>query len=148
MKTTFDNAKKRCNKNKKHNKEWWIIKTKNYTIPLYYLWLAPFVIAWDKISTIIYNNRKWTNKRADKVLDKFLSKALTWDAEENEYYICIRKFGPWYYSKRLAFKDRKWVCKFDYKLRNYLVEEYENKDYVKTVIEDYDWWTIVFCEKN
>lgn len=141
----FDKVK---NKKKKANrKKWWIIKTKNYEIPLYYLWLAPFVIVYDKLYKYSHSKRKWSDEKANKVLDKFLSKALTWSEEDNYYYINFRKWGCWYYSKRFPLGSRKWVWKFSSELRDYLINKYENPLYIKTVEDDYDWWLIIFKEK-
>lgn len=69
---TFEKAKK------KTNKKWYIITTKNYCIPIYFLFPACFVILYDKIkiylTSRIYDLMKWTDEKAKKFLTKVFQK--------------------------------------------------------------------------
>lgn len=136
-------------KNKKPNrKKWWIIKTKNYVIPIYLLPIALVVIPFYKINNYcdkLFN--KWDEKRADKVLTKWLNKVLEWDEETKEFSRSINVFGNWYSYKSMPFGHRKWAWKYEYTLKEYLLEKYENPNYIKTVEKDYDWYEIIFKEK-
>ena len=142
MKNTFDDAKKN-----KNAKKCLAIKFKEYVIPLYLIPLAIIVIPYYEIEKLMYKRVKWSEKKATKVLNAILPKLLTWNEEDNHYYRCIRKFGPLCYYKVIPMRHRKFVRKFDYALKDYLINKYENEFYTKTVEEEYEWYTIVFVEK-
>ena len=147
MATTFDKAKE--NGKKKNKKKWWIINTKNYS---YYIWalpIIPFCWVYDKIVNLIDKSRKWDEAKADKILNKTLPKMLKWDEEEKNYYLYIRSFYGFNWE-RVPFIYRKWSKKFSYRLKEYLLDKYENELYTKKVEkEDYDdFYYITFTEKN
>ena len=147
MATTFDKAKE--NGKKKNKKKWWIINTKNYS---YYIWalpIIPFCWVYDKIVDLIDKSRKWDEAKADKILNKTLPKMLKWDEEEKNYYLYIRSFYGFNWE-RVPFIYRKWSKKFSYRLKEYLLDKYENELYTKKVEkEDYDdFYYITFTEKN
>jgi hypothetical protein len=81
--TTFERAKKK--KEKQNKKKWWVIKTKNYAIPIYLLPLAIFAIPCDKLKKYFYNSMTWSEEKAKKVLDKMLPRRLEWNEEEKHY---------------------------------------------------------------
>lgn len=141
----FDKVKNKKAKSKRN--KWWIIKTKNYTIPLYLLPIALVVIPFYKINDFFEKQVKWSNKKANKVLDKWLLKVLEWDEDTKEYSRSINAIGNWFSYKSMPFGYRKWAWKFSRSLKTYLLEEYENPNYVKTVEKDYDWYEIIFKEK-
>lgn len=87
---------------------------------------------------------KWNEKKATKKLDKLLLKMLKWDEENNNYYCYVRK-DCWQLS---ANGKNPWVKKFRRQLREFLISDYENKNYIKTVENDDDWYYITFTEKN
>ena len=143
---TFDKIKNK--KPKANRKKWWVIKTKNYVIPLYLLPIALIIIPFYKFNDLIESKcLKWSNERADKVLNKWLLKVLEWDEETNEYSRSINVFGNWFSYKSMPFGHRKWAWKHEYTLKDYLLEKYENPNYTKTVEKDYDWYEIIFKEK-
>ena len=147
MATTFEKAKE--NGKKKNKKKWWIINTKNYS---YYIWalpIIPFCWVYDKIVNLIDKSRKWDEAKADKILNKTLPKMLKWDEEEKNYYLYIRSFYGFNWE-RVPFIYRKWSKKFSYRLKEYLLDKYENELYTKKVEkEDYDdFYYITFTEKN
>lgn len=144
--TTFERAKKK--KEKQNKKKWWVIKTKNYAIPIYLLPLAIFAIPCDKLKKYFYNSTTWSEEKAKKVLDKILPRRLEWNEEEKHYYCYVRKFGWWYSQNNVPLIHRKWVNKFSHKLREYFVEKYEHEYYTKEVLDDYDWHLIIFTEKT
>lgn len=146
---TFDKVKTRTER--KNKKQWWVIKTKNYNIPIYLLPIALFIIPCDKIKTAIDNYiwRKtfWTDEKANKMLDKMLPKILDYDKDDNDYRCYIRDWNFSFYNYAPLF-HKKWVRKFNDNLKDYLIERYENESYVKTVQDDYDWKVIIFTEKE
>jgi hypothetical protein len=136
-------------KDQKKKKEWWIIKTKKYRIPLYFLPLAIFLIPIYEIRDLCKNKirRDFTDENCKKVLDKVVPKMLKWSEKDELYYDYFRigcspnfeKYAP-LYLKTLVKLNR-------YKLRQYLMEEYEMEGFTKNLEVDYDWHYITFKEK-
>lgn len=147
--STFEKAKIRTEKEKarkaknKNRKKWWIIKFDKYEFGFWLLPLAVFVIPFGKIKDALHKSIKWSDEKATKVLDKKLPKILKWDDENKNYYCYIRIFGWGLFSNPKS----PWVKKYNYNLRDFLVKNYENENYIKTVEEDYDWYYITFTEK-
>ena len=134
---TFDKAKET---KKKSNKKWYIINGKKYS---YYIWalpLLPFVILYDTLEERANKRRVWSAERATKVLNYVLPKVLEWVEEDKAYYYCM-DWGTsdlWRKAKR---RDRKWARKWEYDLRDFIKDGYENENYSKSVEKDYcDTW--------
>ena len=133
---TFDKAKE----TKSNKKPWYIINGKRYS---YYVWalpLVPFVTLYDVMSQRADKRRVWDTQRATKVLNHVLPKVLEWVEEDKAYYYCM-DWGTsnlWRGAKR---NDRKWAQKWQYQLRDFIKEGYENEHYSKSVEKDYyDTW--------
>lgn len=139
---TFDKAKEP----KKTSKKWYIINGKRYS---YYIWalpLVPFVTLYDVMSQRADKRRVWSTERATKVLNHVLPKVLEWVEEDKAYYYCMDwgTSGLWRCAKR---SDRKWAQKWQYQLRDFIKEGYENEHYSKSVEKDYyDTW-VKFAER-
>ena len=134
---TFDKAKA---PKKKSNKKRSIINGKKYS---YYIWalpLLPFVILYDTLEERANKRRVWSAERATKVLNYVLPKVLEWVEEDKAYYYCM-DWGTsdlWRKAKR---RDRKWARKWEYDLRDFIKDGYENENYSKSVEKDYcDTW--------
>ena len=134
---TFDKAKA---PKKKSNKKGYIIDGKKYS---YYIWalpLLPFVVLYDALEERANKRRVWSAERATKVLNYVLPKVLEWVEEDKAYYYCM-DWGTsdlWRKAKR---RDRKWARKWEYDLRDFIKEGYENENYSKSVEKDYyDTW--------
>ena len=118
---TFDKAKEP----KSNKKRWYVINGKKYS---YYVWampLVPFVTLYDVMSQQADKRRVWSAERATK---------------DKAYYYCM-DWGTsnlWRGAKRT---DRKWAQKWQYQLRDFIKEGYENEHYSKSVEKDYyDTW--------
>lgn len=140
---TFDKAKE---PKKNNNKKWYVINGKRYS---YYMWalpLVPFVTLYDVMSQRADKRRVWSTERATKVLNHVLPKVLEWVEEDKAYYYCMDwgTSGLWRNAKRI---DRKWARKWEYQLRDFIKEGYENEHYSKSVEKDYyDTW-VKFAER-
>ena len=79
-------------KDQKKKKEWWIIKTKKYRIPLYFLPLAIFLIPIYEIRDLCKNKirRDFTDENCKKVLDKVVPKMLKW-SEKDDLPDCVER---------------------------------------------------------
>ena len=87
-----------------------------------------------------YERMKWDEKKATKILDKILPMKLEWVPEDNAFYYCMEWNAAYGLISKAPFYYKKWVKKFYYKLHQFIAEGYQNADYNKTVIDDYDQW--------
>ena len=149
MSKTFISAKKRVEKKKRnHNsKKWWIIKFKEYKIPLYLLPIAIFIIPYNETNKAIDKRIKWSDKKATKIFDIMLPKVLSWSEKDEYYYGFFRRTGFFSLGEPL-FGYKKWFNKYRHKLLNFLVNEYENELYIKNIEKGYEWYFITFKERT
>lgn len=140
---TFDSAK---NKKTTNKRPWYIVDTKKYSVYVWGLPLLPIVWVIDAYKQWADKRRVWDTDRATRVLDHVLPKVLEWVEEDKAFYYCM-EWGTsslWRQAKRI---DREWARKWEYQLRDFIKEGYENKDYTKTVEKDYyDTW-VKFAER-
>ena len=140
----FDKAK--THQENKNKKKWYIINGKRYTYCILALPLVPFVTLYDVMSQRADKRRVWSAERATKVLNHVLPRVLDWVEEDKTYYYCM-DWGTsnlWRGAKRI---DRKWAQKWQYRLRDFIKEGYENEHYSKSVEKDYyDTW-VKFTER-
>lgn len=145
MKDSFRKAKKKAERKK--YKLWYIFKAGKWECFFFLVPLIPFVELSERIKAKKYNNLVWSDKKAKKVLDKTLPKALNYDTNENEYY-----FGTDWNTRVLVkntpIRWRKWADKFSSSLYEYLKNTYENESYIKTVEESCTGNWVIFKEKN
>ena len=133
------------NKAKKEKKSW-VINTKKYSYAWWAFPLIPIVEAVDYIENKIEDRRTWSDEKAKKVLDKILPKVLEYLEEEDAFYYCMC-WTEWELVDNAPLVHRKWVKKFRYDLHQFVLKGYENKDYDKTLIREYDETWIKFTEK-
>ena len=138
----FDIAKNK-NEKKKIN---WRVNIGDYQVAFWALPIFPIFYGIEKFKNWNYNRMVWDEKRADRVLNIILPKALKWVEEDNAFYFSMEWGGDIYWRKAKRV-DRKWARKFCYKLKSYLKNEYENADYIKSVEHEYDEIWIKFVEK-
>lgn len=141
---TFDSAK---NKKTTNKRPWYIVNTKKYSVYVWGLPLLPIVWVMDAYKQWADKRRVWDTDRATRVLDHVLPKVLEWVEEDKAFYYCMNYWDTsnlWRSAKRI---DREWARKWEYQLRDFIKEGYENKDYTKTVEKDYcDTW-VKFAER-
>lgn len=122
------------------------IKTTNYNIPVWALPIAPFIIAYDKISKWANDRRVWDEEKARKVLDRALPYVLEYVAEDDAYWYCM-EWSEWRLADHAPLGLKKWAKKFFHNLHFYLEENYENPNYTKTIERD-DWQVWLKFEKK
>ena len=140
---TFDKAKV---PKKKNSKKWYIINGKKYS---YYIWalpLLPFVILYDTLEERANKRRVWSAERATKVLNYVLPKVLEWVEEDKAYYYCM-DWGTSDLWRKAKHRDRKWARKWEYDLRDFIKDGYENENYSK-IVEKYYCYTWVKFEER
>lgn len=141
---TFDKAKE---KKEAPRRKWYEIQGKKYT---YYIWsipLVPIVTLIDKCQEWASKRRVWSEDKATKVLDLVLPKVVEWVEEDKAFYYCM-EWGTRKLWATAPRKYRKWAYKFEYQLRNFIRDGYENADYVKTIEKDYYETWVKFAEKT
>lgn len=144
--TKFDRAKRKVERNKKMKKFNPYIYIGNYEFFVLALPIAPFFLAWEKFNNWNYKRMEWDEERATKVLDYVLPKTLEWVEEDNAFLYYLG-WSPSIISNNARIIDKKWCRKFDYDLRSFIEEGYENPNYTKTIEEDdYNDW-VKFVEK-
>lgn len=116
-----------------------------YDIPLWALPIAPFEIAYDKFDTWYYSNQKWSEEKATKALNYFLPHVLEFVEEDNAYYYCTEwRYSGYEIAKRVPLGMKKWTKKFGYEILYFLKTGYENPDFSKIVVNEYDGTWIKF----
>ena len=141
--------------NKREKKEgkirrWW--KVNGYKV--WRVILFPFTIWYytnKAINKKLNARNKWSNKRADEILNYYTPRRAEWDAENKDFYFFDNGYGWNIYlaKKYLKRKDRRWwklhngFC--GGKIREYFINEFELEGFEKDVRNTCDGWTeIVF----
>ena len=124
------------------------IKTKYHE---YYWWVAPVIPFFELHAWIEhqrYERMKWDAKRATKLLNKYiLPKTLERVEEEKAFYYCMN-WGNAYTFKNLVPRWHfRWVSHYCYAIRDFIEDGYENPDYIKSVVKEYDETWIKFEER-
>ena len=133
-------------KAKKERKDWGRIKIGQYQPYFWAVPVLPFYYFWKKFNQWKDDRLVWNEERATKVLDKILLEKLDYSEEDKAFYYCM-EWGHWDLWKYASRKDRAWAKKFCSKLHPFILEGYENPDYVKTIEKDwYETW-VKFSEK-
>jgi hypothetical protein len=138
-------------KEKKHNfRKWW--NNNGYKVMrviLFPIWI--FTIIYKKINVWLNARNKWSDERAKEILNYYIPRRATWDAEDKDFYFFDNGYGWNIYlaKKYLKRKDRRWwelhngFC--GGKIREYLINEFELEGFEKDIRDTFDGWTeIVF----
>ena len=133
----FEKAKERQVQKQKKKKKWWIVRVGATDFYIWALFLVPIVWACEKIEDWRYNRLHWTNKKADRILNKVLPEILEYD-EDHDCYYYLDDWSVCRFSYHCSKFDRRWVDKYRWELKKYLIEEYEHPNYVKEVV--YETW--------
>lgn len=131
-------------------RKWW---RKNH----YKVWRVIFFPIWislkinDKIDIYLNSRNKWSEERANEILQYYIPRRANWCAEEKEFYFFDNGYG-WsmnHAKKYLKRRDRRfWKVNsslWGYKIREYLIKSFELEGFTKEVIhKDLDWTEIIF----
>ena len=126
--TKFDKAKK---KEVSRNDKWHIVKWREFCCPFWLYPLIPVALASKKFEEWNYDRKKWSEKRATRMLHRILPHYLEWVEEENAYYFDMDNYYRYMYTKARFF-DKAWGRKFEYELYAFIRDGYENEDYIKS----------------
>lgn len=127
-------------------KEARIYKFKNLEtkyIIFYPLMIIVYYYEWIKDKN--FKRLAWSEKRTEKILDYIFLRLA--DIKDNgniiSYWFSDYRF---YWNSKARFYDKKYCCKFNYRISDYLFNHYEIKGYNKEVIREYEWTKVVFTK--
>lgn len=130
---------------KKSNRRFGHIRTKNYDCFFLLFPLIPIVMLLNWIDTRYYKSLKWSNRTADKVLNRFLPKMAEYNKKTDYFYYNT----GWYSYHAVPFGYRNWYRKFKYELDDYLINGYHPEGYTKTVENGDTYYNpTIFFQKN
>lgn len=141
-------------------------KEKKYTIPkwwnknrykvlrivLFPIWIVALIC--EKITNLLDERQMWNEERAKEIFNYYIPRRAEWNKENNEFYFFDNGYG-WsihYAKKHLKRKDRRfWRIHsgaWGYKMRKYLVNEFELEGFTKEVLNCDDGWTEITFKMN
>lgn len=109
-----------------------------WRVILFPIWLC--MIGYEKAMQWLNNKTVWTPERAQEILSYYVPRYSEWNTNGNYFYFYDNGCG-WHitYAKRyLKRKDYRFWKKYQYDIRNYLVNSFELEGFEKTVEES---WT-------
>jgi hypothetical protein len=134
-------------------RKWW--KKNDYKV-----WRVIFFPIWigsiikEKIEKFLNSRNKWSEERANEILQYYIPRRAKWCAEEKEFYFFDNGYG-WSMNlakKYLKRKDRRfWKVNsgaWGYKMRSYLINEFELEGFTKEVLNTDDSWTEISFKMN
>lgn len=101
---------------------------------------------YQKISDLKNNRMEWDKEKTIKILDKVFPNIVEWIEEKKAYYYSMEYFVSFIY--KVPKKYRNYVKHFIFQIKRFMLEEYENENYIKTIEKDsYGTTWIKFIEK-
>lgn len=127
-------------------KRWWRKnRYKVLRIILFPLWFYEW--SEEKIEFQLNSRNQWDEKRAFEILNYYIPRSSHWNPENNTFYFFDNGDGwsMYFAKKRLKRKDRRfWNLNAGfggYKMREYLINNFELDGFSKEVGNCYDGWT-------
>lgn len=113
------------------------------------IWIGSIIN--EKIEVYLNSRNKWSEERADEILQYYIPRRAQWVEHEKEFYFFDNGYG-WsmnFAKKYLKRKDRRfWKVNsgsWGYKIREYLIKNFELEGFTKEVINvDSSWTEIIF----
>ena len=139
-------AMNRKPKEKSKFRKWWNRNGyKVLRVIFFPIWI--FALGCDTFVKWLNHRNSWDEERANEILNYYIPRRAKWDKENNEFYFFDNGFG-WsiYYAKKyLKRKDRRFwrvnAGALGYKMRSYLINEFELEGFTKEVKNRDDGWT-------
>lgn len=126
--------------------KWWNKnKYKIMRIIFFPLWI--YSIIYRKYEDWKFRKNRWNKERANEILNYYIPRRASWVEDEQEFYFFDNGFGWSFHSakKYLKRKDRRfWKVNsgaWGYKMRSYLINEFELEGFTKEVLNTDDSWT-------
>ena len=131
---------KAMNKKKKihsiHN--WWFKNGyKVLRIVFFPIWVI--LIIHEKIINWLNSRQSWNEERAKKILDYYIPRKSDWDNEEKTFYFFDNGLGWGNIAKQyLKRKDYRFWNINHYKIRSYLIQDFQLEGFIKEKGDCYD----------
>jgi hypothetical protein len=119
---------------------------------LFPIWII--ALTCEKVTNWLNDRQKWNEERANKILSYYIPRRAEWVDDEKEFYFFDNGFG-WSINlakRHLKRKDRRfWKVNsgaWGYKMRSYLINEFELEGFTKEVLNTDDSWTEISFKMN
>ena len=137
-------------KNEKHPiRNWWHKNGyKVMRVVLFPIWGCVWVS--DKIEDKLNARQKWSEERANEILNYYIPRRADWSEEEKTFYFFDNGCG-WYLGsakKHLERKDYRFWDLYHHKIRWYLMDTYELEGFKKEKGDCSSGWTEISFEMN
>lgn len=124
-------------------KKWWRKNSyKVWRIVLFPIWI--YVWSRDKIKTYLNSRTEWNESRANEILNYYIPRRADWNNEDKTFYLFDNGYG-WemgFAKKHLKLKDRRfWNLYASWRIRDYLINNFELEGFTKEIGNCYDGWT-------
>ena len=136
-------------------RKWWRKNSyKVWRVVLFPLWIG--ILAWNEINKRLNDKQKWSEERANEILNYYIPRSSEWDEKEQCFYFFDNGLG-WNLAlakKHLKWKDRRFwkvnCCWWGGKMREYLIEKFQLEGFTKEVsnVIDSDGWTEISFKLN
>lgn len=129
-------------------RKWWRKNDyKVWRVILFPIWIG--TIIGKKIENYLNSRNKWSEERADEILQYYIPRRAEWCAEEKAFCFFDNGFGWGTAKKYLKRRDRRFwnnnIGFCGWRLREYLINEFELEGFTKEVGNCSDSWTeIIF----
>ena len=126
-------------------RKWW--RKNGYKVwrgVLFPLWISE--ILRHEISTRLNSKEKWSEERANEILNYYIPRRAEWNQKEQCFYFFDNGIG-WRLSlakEYLKRKDRRFWKVNCSKIREYLIEKFQLEGFTKVIGNCYDWTEITF----
>lgn len=101
----------------------------------------------EKIEVHLNSKLKWSEERANEILNYYIPRIAKWNAENKTFYFVDNGMG-WgmkCHQKKIKLKDRRWwrryTCGWGGEVRTYLIEKFELEGFEKIVGDIRVAWT-------
>jgi hypothetical protein len=149
----IEKAMNRKPKEKSKIRKWWDKNDyKVWRVILFPIWIV--ALTYKKIINWLNNRNSWNEERAKEIFSYYIPRRAEWDKNNNEFYYFNNGYG-WsiYYAKKyLKRKDRRfWKVNsgaWGYKMRSYLIDEFELEGFTKEEGNCSDGWTELTFKMN
>jgi hypothetical protein len=149
----IEKAMNRKPKEKSKIRKWWDKNDyKVWRVILFPIWIV--ALTYEKIINWLNNRNSWNEERAKEIFSYYIPRRAEWDKNNNEFYYFNNGYG-WsiYYAKKyLKRKDRRfWKVNsgaWGYKMRSYLIDEFELEGFTKEEGNCSDGWTELTFKMN
>lgn len=141
--------------NKKEKKQtfrkWWNKNDyKVMRVIFFPIWII--VLICEKTTKWLDNRQKWNEERANEILNYYIPRRANWIEDAKEFYFFDNGFGWSSAKKYLKRKDRRfWKVNarpWGYKIREYLIKDFELEGFTKEVLDTNDSWTEISFKMN